>query len=647
MPTSATQYQQLIDDGQFDQLEQLLRRRRGNGGDKVLLWSALGSLAQDDPHAAYRYLTPVAQRQRNRAMVQGVLGKIGDALQLPTLRQQGWQAAVNAEPDLRRWRSGLARYYRDMGNTRLGLAVLSTLRKTRAASRRSKLPLPQLWPAKHTLASDAVVVLLPVYDGVELTQACLASIAESMPHNQREVHLLLINDASPSPVLVNYLQVFTCISGINSVELVENSANQGFIHTVNAGLRRYPDHDYILLNADTLVHGDWVDRLHRSAYPNKEEAPVAAVSPLSNFGELVSFPRSMHNTVLQDGQMAAKIDAIARTVNTRESVEIPVGVGFCLYVRAAVIKQVGVLDWEHYDRGYGEEVDWCLRMRRAGYRVMCATNVFVAHRGNVSFKAEKPILAARNLRVLHRRYPQHSAEYDHFLASDPLASARQAIEAQLLHDVAGDAQLVAGQPEHPDVLALRHRAAVSGQAIIMLYRDDSHRAKPWRLLVDGEIPLENLFFESQEDAIAQLEAANLPAAPQLPGISDDDEPDNTACMQIARDPAKGDRKSVVAVLAGDDPLGDYPLIAAVAHYIAVQDLPIHLWLQYTTLNDMALVNLGSVTAGTPPTALDKATHYRAGGVTALWQPEAACDYQSGTVLAEIVAPWKSSDLIAL
>ena len=80
-------------------------------------------------------------------------------------------------------------------------------------------------------------------------------------------------------------------------------------------------------------------------------------------------------------------------------------VGACLLVRRAAIAQVGLLDERFFM--YSEETDWCLRMRRAGWRVVYLPAARVTHhearsseqnlaRRNIAFNESKCLYAAKH-----------------------------------------------------------------------------------------------------------------------------------------------------------------------------------------------------------------------------------------------------------
>jgi hypothetical protein len=57
---------------------------------------------------------------------------------------------------------------------------------------------------------------------------------------------------------------------------------------------------------------------------------------------------------------------------------------FCVALRRDVLDRVGMLD-EDFGLGFYEDDDYCMRARHAGYKLICAEDVFVYHRGGGSF----------------------------------------------------------------------------------------------------------------------------------------------------------------------------------------------------------------------------------------------------------------------
>lgn len=346
-----------------------------------------------------------------------------------------------------------------------------------------------------------VSIVVPVYRQRALVQTCIESVLASLAHNRTAAELVVVDDASPEPELSAWLDTQAAAGRIT---LLRNPTNLGFIEAVNRGLRMHPDRDALLLNADTEVHGDWIDRLRAALYSAPD---IASVTPWSNNGEISSFPVIARNAPAPSSAELAQIDAAAaelRRLGASDDVELPTCCGFAMLMRRSVIAQIGVLDGVALVRGYGEEVDWCLRARAAGQRHLLATGVFVAHTGTVSFRFEKTLRVRQNRHMLAARYPAYHAEYAAFLADDPLGSARASLCATL--EGAGNAWLAAAQgalgssaaadavaPALPvararvGVWRLRAGTAAAGQVLELARLAAALPGLPLRLLVIGEV----------------------------------------------------------------------------------------------------------------------------------------------------------------
>jgi glycosyltransferase involved in cell wall biosynthesis len=119
---------------------------------------------------------------------------------------------------------------------------------------------------------------------------------------------------------------------------------------------------------------------------------------------------------------------LARQVNGRTAVEIPVGIGFCMYIRRACLDAVGVLRADLFAQGYGEENDFCLRARHLGWRHVAAPGVFVAHVGGHSFGTAAWHLQARNEALLERLHPGYGKLIATHATADPLAPSRRRLD---------------------------------------------------------------------------------------------------------------------------------------------------------------------------------------------------------------------------
>ncbi len=278
----------------------------------------------------------------------------------------------------------------------------------------------------HIKRAKLTDVIIPVYRGREETLACIEAVLSTI---DQAAQVVVIDDATEDPMLASALDA---LAATGRITLLRNPDNQGFAASVNRGLALNPTHDAVLLNSDTRVFGDWLMRLSRAAY----SAPaIGTVTPLSNSGSIASYPRALSDAM--DPAAGAALHALAGSVHPDTRLEIPVGVGFCLYVRRDCLREVGPLDVGVFGRGYGEETDFCLRARHRGWSHRLAADVFVYHAGGGSFAGRRAALLDRSHRLINLRHPGYDGFIASFLAQDPLQPLRRRLDERRLSGFEG------------------------------------------------------------------------------------------------------------------------------------------------------------------------------------------------------------------
>jgi GT2 family glycosyltransferase len=257
-----------------------------------------------------------------------------------------------------------------------------------------------------------VDLVIPVYDGYEETVACLASVLASV--DPLWTRIVVVNDCSPNQQITDYLRQLD--TSLEQITLLENEKNLGFVATANRGMAYDPERDVLLLNSDVEVAGDWLQRLREAAYRHEY---VASVTPFSNNATICSFPNLCEDNSLLFDLPLQEIDACFATQFSADDVfDVPTGVGFCMYIRRECLNDVGLLDYDTFGRGYGEENDWCQRALLAGWRNLHLANCFIYHKGGVSFGADNNPRIARAQEILDKKYPRYHADIQDYIAAD-------------------------------------------------------------------------------------------------------------------------------------------------------------------------------------------------------------------------------------
>lgn len=279
----------------------------------------------------------------------------------------------------------------------------------------------------RAVSQPAIDVIVPVYSGEAETRTCIESVLASPTRVARQV--VVIDDASPVPALSAWLRE---LAQAGHVALIAHPANAGFVASVNEGMALHRDRDVLLLNSDTEVAPGWLDRIAACA---RRDPAIGTVTPFSNNATICSYPRTLVNNAIPPGETTASLDAAFAAANAGRAADIVTAVGFCMYITRRCLDRVGLFDYERYGAGYGEEVDFCMRAARAGFRNVIAADAFVRHVGEVSFSATNQSSDARRARAqatVDTLYPEFQEGLRTFIPADPLRGLRRRADLQRL-----------------------------------------------------------------------------------------------------------------------------------------------------------------------------------------------------------------------
>ncbi|MGB5832399.1 MAG: glycosyltransferase family 2 protein [Thiohalocapsa sp.] len=253
--------------------------------------------------------------------------------------------------------------------------------------------------SSYRWSTAPITVLVPVHNAMHEVDHCLDAL---LAHTPPSADIIILDDASTEPGLAARL---AAAAEAPNVTLVHSSENMGFTRTINRGIALAGDRDVVFLNSDTEVAPRWLTYLRSAAY---ERDDIGTATALSNSASQFSVPFRFHNSYPYWMDLAAYARSIAQ-LDGKTAVRIPFGHGFCLYVKRRYIDTIGLLDSDAFPRGYGEEVDFCLRGARAGWTHVLATKCFVYHANAASFGGSKQVLKEQARAVLDRQYPEYTS----------------------------------------------------------------------------------------------------------------------------------------------------------------------------------------------------------------------------------------------
>lgn len=277
------------------------------------------------------------------------------------------------------------------------------------------------------------LIAIPVFNGYDALERCLSALASTEIRSQARV--LIVNDASPDARIAPRLDSFAISMGKSKperdalpVQVRHNATNRGFTWNVNQaiGARQSGEH-LLLLNSDTIVTDFWLDEMLATI---ETDPKIGTVTPFSNNATICSLPdfsREWPVPTQPERERLAKALASSRAA----AIDIPTAVGFCMLIASSCIERIGKFDTENFPRGYGEENDFCMRARGAGFRNVLCPNAYVAHEGGQSFSDEKRALMEAGGRRLLALYPNYNDLVADWIARDPAKARRDEIATRL------------------------------------------------------------------------------------------------------------------------------------------------------------------------------------------------------------------------
>lgn len=249
---------------------------------------------------------------------------------------------------------------------------------------RPSLPIAALMSAAPKAHSAQVDIIVCVHNALEDTRACLFSILKytAVPYK-----LIIVDDGSETPTSTFLFE----FSQNNNAVLIRNSTPKRYTAAANQGLQARMGEYAVLLNSDTIVGAEWLDRLVLCA---ESDNAIGLVGPLSNTASWQSIPEYENNgdwasNPLPDGISTTDMAEIAARYSANIYPRMPFLNGFCLLIRNEVIGNIGYFDEVNFPQGYGEENDYCLRARNAGWTLALADDVYIFHAQSKSYDHER------------------------------------------------------------------------------------------------------------------------------------------------------------------------------------------------------------------------------------------------------------------
>lgn len=236
-----------------------------------------------------------------------------------------------------------------------------------------------------------IAVVILNWNGWEETKDCLRSITKVIKDNFN-LEVIVVDNASSDGSLPKISKEGNNFKSYRiGFSLIENKENLGFAEGNNVGITKALDNraDYIvLLNNDTIVDAN----LFKNLLEGVESEGAGIVGPKIYFAKGYEFHKDRYkkddlgkiiwfaggkidwNNVYSSHRGVDEVDA----GQYDKKIETDFITGCCMFIKKEVFEKIGFFDEKYFL--YLEDVDFCIRAKKAGYKLIYAPKAVLWHK---------------------------------------------------------------------------------------------------------------------------------------------------------------------------------------------------------------------------------------------------------------------------
>ena len=230
----------------------------------------------------------------------------------------------------------------------------------------------------------SVTIVIPSYNDLPLLKRCLKSIKETT--NFVKVKVVIVDDYCKEENSKKLRELQN-----KHIKVIFRKSNGGFSKAVNTGMKSVDSGDIILLNSDTVAQHGWIESLQFAARKYDKKNGIVGPKLIYKNG-LIQSAGSFHHRQEQEWFDHYYKNKPGNTPEANVPQHTIAVTGACMYIKREVIDKIGYFD-EKFGMAF-EDVDYCLRAWKAGFRCFYAPTAKLIHlesatRGKKQGKREK------------------------------------------------------------------------------------------------------------------------------------------------------------------------------------------------------------------------------------------------------------------
>ncbi|WP_417588601.1 glycosyltransferase family 2 protein [Owenweeksia hongkongensis] len=249
---------------------------------------------------------------------------------------------------------------------------------------------------KHAISSPLVSIVTINYNSKKETLELIQSLGKTTYKNWE---LIVVDNASKESPMMD-------IKKLNpQVTVIESQDNLGFAGGNNLALSHCSGEYIFFVNNDTELESDCLTVMVDTAQGLNEKAVISPKFQFYHSNGLIEYAGSTNINAFTARNKAVgrleKVDKYSGLISTYYAH------GGGMLVPRDIIKEVGTMEANFFL--YYEEMDWCERIRRAGYKIYCQRDALIYHKESASVGKMSPLktyyMNRNRILFMKRNYP--------------------------------------------------------------------------------------------------------------------------------------------------------------------------------------------------------------------------------------------------
>jgi GT2 family glycosyltransferase len=257
-------------------------------------------------------------------------------------------------------------------------------------------------------------IIIINFETYNLTQQAIESVIH---HNQPfRYDIFVVDNASKDGSIERLQEKFSKESKNGLIKFILNPENRGFAHANNVALKQTTCEYVLLLNSDTVVLDNCLGESlnYMRAHEDTGVLGCKVVLPDNTLDKACrrSFPDFYVSFYKMTGlsRLFPNSKRLGRYnltyLDENETYEVDCVVGAFMLVRSKAIREVGLLDETFFM--YGEDIDWCYRIKAANWKIIYYSDAKVVHYKGASYsKKQNTRLTYEFYRAMYIFYNKH------------------------------------------------------------------------------------------------------------------------------------------------------------------------------------------------------------------------------------------------